>query len=103
MTERCRKEHGLMGISAEDIIDPEAGISRADIQPLFNPHDNELEQVGVRGIYLSNYIRWDSKAQHEKMIKTYGYESAVQQRTFNTYEDVHCFHSAGLHDCRKIY
>jgi N-acetyl sugar amidotransferase len=101
MTERCRKEHGLMGISAEDIIDPSAGISRADVQPFIYPYDNELEQVGVRGIYLSNYIRWDSKAQHEQMIDMYGYESATQQRTFNTYEDVHCFHSAGLHDYLK--
>ena len=31
----------------------------------------------------------------------YGYESATQLRTFNTYEDVHCFHSAGLHDYLK--
>ena len=98
MTERCRKEHGLMGLSAEDMIDPAAGISRADVQPFVYPYDNELERVGVRGIYLSNYIRWDAKAQHEQMIETYGYESAVQQRTFNTYEDVHCFHSAGVHD-----
>lgn len=101
MTERCRKEHGLMGISAEDIVDSAANISRADVQPFIYPYDNELEQVGVRGIYLSNYIRWDSKTQHEKMIEMYGYESATQQRTFNTYEDVHCFHSAGLHDYLK--
>jgi N-acetyl sugar amidotransferase len=101
MTERCRKEHGLMGISAEDLIDNDAGISRSDIQPFIYPFDNEIEAVGVRGIYLSNYIRWDSKKQHEKMIDMYGYESAIQERTFNTYEDVHCFHSAGLHDYIK--
>ena len=101
MTERCRKEHGLMGISAEDLISPSSGITRADIQPFVYPYDNELEQVGVRGIYLSNYIRWDAKEQHEQMIDQYGYESAVQQRTFNTYEDVHCFHSAGVHDYLK--
>jgi hypothetical protein len=35
------------------------------------------------------------------MIETYGYESAQQIRTFNTYEDVHCFHSAGVHDYIK--
>lgn len=101
MTERCRKEHGLMGIAAEDLIDPEAGINRADVQPFVYPYDNELEAVGVRGIYLSNYIRWDAKNQHESMIDTYGYESSMQQRTFNTYEDVHCFHSAGVHDYIK--
>lgn len=102
MTERCRKEHGLMGISAEDLIDAEAGITRGDMQPFVYPYDNELETVGVRGLYLSNYIRWDAKRQHELMIDTYGYEAAVQQRTFNTYEDVHCHHSAGLHDYLKF-
>lgn len=101
MTERCRKEHGLMGIAAEDLIAPVASIHRVDVQPFVYPYDNELEAVGVRGLYLSNYIRWDAKKQHELMIDTYGYESAVQQRTFNTYEDVHCFHSAGVHDYIK--
>lgn len=102
MTERCRKEHGLMGFAAEDLISAEDRISRPDVQPFVYPYDNELEAVGVRGIYLSNYIRWDSKAQHELMIDTYGYEAARQQRTFNTYEDVHCHHSAGLHDYIKF-
>lgn len=102
MTERGRKEHPLMGFAAQDLIDEDAGVSRRDVQPWVYPFDNELEMVGVRGIYLSNYVRWDSKAQHEQMIDLYGYESAAQQRTFNTYEDVHCFHSAGLHDYLKF-
>jgi N-acetyl sugar amidotransferase len=102
MTERCRKEHGLMGIAAEEIVDEAAGISRRDVQPFIYPFDNELETIGVRGLYLSNYIRWDAKKQHEQMIDLYGYESAPQQRTFNTYEDVHCFHSAGVHDYLKL-
>ena len=101
MTERCRKEHGLMGISAEDLIDHSKGITRADVQQFIYPYDSELESIGVRGLYLSNYIRWDAKKQHELMIDMYGYESAKQQRTFNTYEDVHCFHSAGVHDYIK--
>lgn len=101
MTERCRKEHGMMGVAAEDLIDSEAGVTRSDILPFMYPHDYELESIGVRGLYLSNYIRWDAKKQHEFMIDYYGYETAVQQRTFNTYEDVHCFHSAGVHDYIK--
>jgi N-acetyl sugar amidotransferase len=102
MTERCRKEHGLMGHSAESLIDEGEEVSRRDVQNWIYPYDNELEAVGVRGMYLSNYIRWDSKTQHELMIRLYGYETAAQQRTFNTYEDVHCFHSAGLHDYLKF-
>jgi hypothetical protein len=102
MAEKVRKEHGLMGLDAFAMIDEEAGITRRDVQPFVYPFQNELEQVGVRGIYLSNYLRWDAKQQHEKMIDLYGYESSVQQRTFNTYEDVACFHSAGLHDYIKF-
>ena len=33
MTERCRKEHGLMGISAEDLVSKKYSISRKDMQP----------------------------------------------------------------------
>ena len=100
MTERCRKEHGLFGVSAEDLIGSEK-LSRSDMQNFIYPYDNEIEAIGVRGIYLSNYLRWDSKTQHEEMINLYGYETHLQQRTFNTYEDVHCFHSAGIHDYLK--
>ena len=99
MTERCRVEHGLMGIYGRELLGE--NISPSDILPFTYPEDSHLEAVGVRGVYLSNYIRWDSKAQHEQMIDLYGYESAAQPRTFNTYEDVHCFHSAGLHDYLK--
>ena len=102
MSHRCRKEHALMGVSAEDLINENSEISRSDVQPYIYPYDEELEKVGVRGIYLSNYVRWDSKKQHEMMIEEYGYETSRQQRTFNTYEDVHCFHSAGLHDYLKF-
>jgi N-acetyl sugar amidotransferase len=101
MTKKVRKEHSLMGIDAEDMVDVSQGISRRDVQPFIYPYDDVLEKVGVRGIYLSNYIRWDSKKQHELMIEKYGYETAIQSRTFNTYEDADCFHSAGTHDYIK--
>mgnify|MGYP001208866519 CR=1 FL=1 len=102
MTERCRKEHGLMGISTKEIFESSSSLSYEDLNEYRYPSDYEIEEIGVRGIYLSNYLRWDSKKQHELMIKKYGYESAAQQRTFNTYEDVHCAHSAGLHDYLKF-
>ena len=35
------------------------------------------------------------------MIDLYGYESRAQNRTFNTYEDVHCHLSASIHDYIK--
>ena len=97
MTRKYRKEHDLMGYEAEDLID-KGSLSEQDLQSYLYPHDKEIEAVGIRGIYLNNYIRWDSKDQHEKMINSYNYESALQQRTFDAYNDIDCFHYSGLHD-----
>jgi len=102
MTRKYRKEHDLMGLEAEALSALSEGrLSLSDVEPYVYPHDKELEAVGVRGIYLNNYIRWDSKAQHELMIRDYGYEAMAQQRTFDTYNDVDCFHYSGLHDYIK--
>lgn len=102
MTRKYRKEHDLMGYEAEDLVSDREGVSEFDVLPFVYPHDREIEKSGVRGIYLGNYIRWDSKAQHEKMIADYGYETALQQRTFDTYNDVDCQHYAGIHDYIKF-
>ncbi|MBI2102871.1 N-acetyl sugar amidotransferase [Candidatus Woesearchaeota archaeon] len=102
MTRKYRKEHDLMGFEAEDLIDEAMGLTASDLSPYFYPHDKEIEMVGVRGIYLNNYIRWDSKRQHEEMIKLYGYETTPQQRTFDTYNDVDCYTYSDVHDYIKF-
>lgn len=100
MTRKYRKEHDLMGYEAEDLLGD--GLEEPDLRPFMYPSDKEIEKVGVRGIYLNNYIRWNSKQQHEDMIVAYGYESAKARRTFDTYNDVDCFHYSDLHDYIKF-
>ncbi|OJI07360.1 LPS biosynthesis protein [bacterium CG10_46_32] len=100
MTHKYRKDHDLMGYEAEDLIG--GGVTKEDVRPFVYPSDKEIEKVGVRGIYLSNYIRWDSKKQHEDMIAQYGYETAYQERTFDTYNDVDCFNYSSVHDYIKF-
>lgn len=102
MTRKYRKNHDLMGFEAEDLIDRDERLSLKDLEPYRYPSDKEIERVGVRGIYLSNYIRWDSKSQHESMIDQYGYKVSEQQRTFDTYNDIDCFHYQGVHDYIKF-
>ncbi len=101
MTRKYRKDHDLMGYEAEDLVDAIMDVTEDDLRPFVYPHDKEIEKVGVRGIYLNNYIRWDSKAQHEQIIQEYGYESGEQTRTFDTYNDVDCFHYSDIHDYIK--
>jgi N-acetyl sugar amidotransferase len=102
MTRKYRQEHDLMGLEAESLIDASENVSEFDLLPFMYPEDREIEKTGVRGIYLGNYIRWDSKRQHEQMIDLYGYETAMQQRTFDTYNDVNCQHYSGVHDYIKF-
>ena len=103
MTRKYRKDHDLMGYEAEDLVrDSQGALVESDLMPFKYPHDKEIESVGVRGIYLNNYIRWDSKAQHELMIRDWRYESIEQWRTFDTYNDVDCFHYSDLHDYIKF-
>ncbi len=102
MTRKYRKEHDLMGFEAEDLISEFDNISEQDIVQFKYPDDKEIERIGVRGIYLNNYIRWDSKTQHEEMIKLYNYETALQTRTFDTYNDVDCFNYSDVHDYIKF-
>lgn len=101
MTRKYRKDHDLMGVEAENLIGL-GGITDSDVTPYKYPHDKEIERVGVRGIYLNNYIRWDSKKQHELMMDLHGYEATKQHRTFDTYSDVDCFNYSDLHDYIKF-
>jgi len=102
MTRKYRKEHDLLGLELEDVIKQHPQLDNHNLETYRYPSDSELQAVGVRGIYLSNYLRWDSKAQHELMIDLYNYETNEQQRTFDTYNDVDCFHYSGLHDYIKL-
>lgn len=102
MTRKYRCEHDLMGYEAEDLVGGDEGLKEHELRPFYYPHDREIAEVGVRGIYLGNYLRWDSKRQHEEMIRLYDFEAAQQQRTFDTYNDVDCQHYTGLHDWMKF-
>jgi N-acetyl sugar amidotransferase len=102
MTRKYRKEHDLMGLEAEDLVNEFDNVTEIDMRSYFYPDNREIERVGVRGIYLNNFIRWDSRAQHEEMIRLYGYEAAPQTRTFDSYNDVDCWNYSDVHDYVKV-
>lgn len=99
-TKRVRQEHSMRGFTVEDFIGRE-GLTRADMIPYTYPSDEELEAVGVRGVYLGNFINWNAKDQTELMIEKFGFETAPQPRTNNCYENVECWHCSGAHDYLK--
>jgi N-acetyl sugar amidotransferase len=102
MTRRYRKDHDLMGYEADDLLSIFDTLSEEDIWQYRYPDDADLRRVGVRGIYLGNYVRWDPKAQHEQMVATHGYMGAPFARTFDTYDHVDCYNFMDLHDQLKL-
>lgn len=103
MTRRYRKDHDLMGFEASDLLSIFDTLKEEDIWQYRYPDDHDLNAVGVRGIYLGNYLRWDPKAQHEAMIRNHSYRTSAFNRTFDTYDYVDCFNYMNLHDQLKLY
>lgn len=102
MTRRYRKDHDLMGYEADDLMSIFDTLREEDVWQYRYPDDFDVNAVGVRGIYLGNYVRWDPKAQHEKMIATHGYKGARFSRTFDAYDYVDCFNYMDIHDYLKM-
>lgn len=103
MSRRYRKDHDLMGHEADDLLSIFDTLSESDIWQYRYPDNNAINKIGIRGIYLGNYIRWDPKSQHELMIKNYEYQTAKFHRTFDTYDHVDCFNYMDLHDLIKMH
>ncbi len=103
MTRRYRTDHDLLGTEEARLASLFGTLRESDLAQYRYPDDADLDAVGVRGIYLGNYVRWDPKAQHEQMIATHGYRSAPFARTFDTYDHVDCHNFMNLHDLIKLY
>lgn len=103
MTRRYRKDHDLMGKEADDLLSIFDTLNEDDIWQYRYPSDADLQQVGVRGIYLGNYVRWDPKAQHEQMIGAHRYRTSAFARTFDSYDHGDCYNYMGVHDLLKLY
>ena len=105
MTRRYRKDHDLMGLEAEDLIDVAntSLLNEDDIFQYIYPSDDHINSIGVIGLYLNNYFRWDPKRQHELMIKKFGYKTCKFNRTFDSYDYVDSYVYMEIHDLLKIY
>jgi N-acetyl sugar amidotransferase len=103
MTRRYRKDHDLLGVEAGGLLSMFDTLTEEDVWQYRYPDDRSLEAVGVIGIYLGNYVRWDPKAQHELMMARHHYRTAAFDRTFDCYDHVDCFNYMNIHDQLKLY
>jgi len=102
MSRKYRHEHDLMGLEAEDLRNGFEDLAESEVSAFIYPDDSEVAAVGVRGVYLNNYMFWNSRVQHEAMISSYKYESKTQTRTFDSYSNSSCWNYSDLHDYIKL-
>jgi N-acetyl sugar amidotransferase len=92
---------GLLGNRIQDMIGVD-GIEEKDLTPYFYPTDEEIEKVGVTGLFLGSYFFWDARKQLE-IVKKHGFavkEDGPVEGTYTNYENLdEKMH--GLHDYLK--
>ncbi len=92
---------GLLGNRIQDMIGID-GLTKKDLTPYFYPSDEEIEKVGVVGIFLGHYFFWDARKQLD-IVKQHGFsvkEDGPVEGTYTNYENLdEKMHS--LHDYLK--
>ena len=87
-------------IKPQDMI--KHGFELNDIQPYLYPSDEEINQVGITGIFLGSYIKWDIFKQLET-VKTIGFQENDEpiEGTFNKWENLDVYFTV-FHDYFKF-
>ncbi|MCP4292706.1 MAG: N-acetyl sugar amidotransferase [bacterium] len=90
----------IFGIRAEapEMVNEERGIYAKDLVQFQRPPQEELDEIGVRGICITDFIQWDSKEITEFLIKEYGFKTKDHDRTYDCYANAECHHCSGVHD-----
>ena len=107
-TYRYRHEHNLRGFEWYDFFEKikEYGekLTKQDLITWMYPTDEDIDRVGVRGIYISNYFKWDANEHGPLMKEKYGFLEAEEpfERTYRTMSNLDDMHENGIHDYMKF-
>ncbi len=112
-TAKFRLEHAQRGYDWMDFTDPglerlgrgelKEGLTAQDLLWARYPSDEEIDAVGVRGIYLGNFVDWDANRHVKLVMERYGWTPARQpfERTYRTFSNLDDMHENGIHDYLK--
>lgn len=73
------------------------GLSLKDLNGFKLPSYKEIEETGVWGIHLGDYIFWDDERQTEWIRDTYGWRETEMENAYKGYKSAECI-MAGMHD-----
>lgn len=91
---------GLLGNRINDMIGVE-GLTSKDLSLYMYPSDEQINQVGVTGLFLGYYFKWDLR---EVLRKSVEHGFSIQDRrvetTYESFENLDCY-SNHVHDYLK--
>jgi len=104
-TQRYRLEHCLRGFDWEDFLDhsDRDKIKENELLGFKFPSDSSIKDIGVRGIFISNYIEWSGN-NNATIAKQYGFKESAEgfDRTYRKISNLDDMHENGIHDYLKF-
>lgn len=106
-TYRYRHEHCMRGYEWYDMVAQASKhgetLVDSDMTCWKYPSDDQIEEVGVRGIYISNFFKWEANEHGPLMVKKYGFLESEEpfERTYRTMSNLDDIHENGIHDYMK--
>jgi imidazoleglycerol phosphate synthase cyclase subunit len=102
MSYRDRLEHFGRGYEWNYFVGRE-GLTSEDMKYWKYPNDQKLAEVGIRGLYLGNYVYWEANEHTKRMIDEYGFEISNKpfDRTYRFASNLDDMHENGVHDYLK--
>jgi hypothetical protein len=102
---RVRHEHDLRGYEWYDFIgDKEDKLIEKDMIWAKYPSDEEILEVGIRGLYIGNFFKWDPNKHSKMMQEKYGWQEAKKpfERTYRKMSNLDDRYENGIHDLMKF-
>ncbi|MFN5981844.1 MAG: N-acetyl sugar amidotransferase [Fluviicola sp.] len=106
-TYRYRHEHCLRGFEWYDFIDQapkfDETLEKKELITWMYPSDEEIERVGVRGLFVSNYFKWEANEHGQLMKEKYGFIESEEpfERTYRLMSNLDDMHENGIKDYMK--
>ncbi len=103
LTQRFRLEHVQRGYDWHDMLgDEDIPIEKHEMISYMFPSDAEIKRVGIRGVYLGNYVKWSGN-HNADIAKKYGWKEAEEEfdRTYRKISNLDDMHENGIHDYMK--
>ena len=99
---RGRHEHDCRGYEWYDMT--KYGLKEKDMIWAKYPSDEEILEVGVRGLFIGNFFKWDPNKQTELILKEYKWKQSEKpfERTYRRMSNLDDRYENGIHDLMKF-